>query len=914
MALAPGSRLGAYEVVSLLGAGGMGEVYRARDTKLNRDVALKVLPEAFTLDGDRIARFRREAQVLASLNHPNIAAIYGFEDSGSTHALVLELAEGPTLADRIAKGPIPLDETLPIAKQIADALEAAHEQGIIHRDLKPANIKLREDGTVKVLDFGLAKAMEPASAISPGLTASPTITTPAMMTGVGMILGTAAYMSPEQTKGRPADKRSDVWAFGCVLYEMLTGKRAFEGEDVGDTLAAVLRAEPDWSGLALNVPPAVRALIERCLVKERRRRIGDISVVLFVLAGPGVLAASAPDQATPVHGRTSRWRTTIAAVAAAVLAAAIVAGGAWSLRPAPVAPPVARFTIASDGLLFPQATRSNMAISRDGTALAYVAGNRLFLRSLHEFDAHPVPGGETAGLALNSLAFSPDGRSIAFYAGGEGSIKRVSVGGGAALTVCPVESVFGLTWDASGIVFGQSRKGVFRCSPNGSAPEQLITLKSDETPYRPQILPGGAAILYTVNKVTGVVGQWDTAQVVVETLASHQRKVIVNGGADGRYLPTGHLVYASNGVVFAIAFDPIHQVTLGGPVPVIEGVRRAPVGTGAAFFETSDSGTLMYLSGPIGTSRVESTIAVADRAGRPTRIPISPGPWTHVRASRDGSRLAIGSDDGKEAIVWIYDLAAGSANRRLTFGGQNRYPIWSPDGSRVAFQSNREGDAAIFVEHADGTGVVERVTKAERGESHVPESWSPDGRVIAFSSVRDSAYQLWTVSVDDRKAARFADVRSGEPIGAVFSPDGKWIAYASTPAVGGRSPERGIFVQTFPATSARYQIPSQILDFHPAWGPKGNELFYIPSAASAELSSVSFATQPSVAFGTPVTIPARVTGSRPSGSARVWDVLSDGRFVGLMPASEPDTSAVSTQQIRVVLNWFEELKQRVPLK
>jgi serine/threonine-protein kinase len=915
MLLTTGSRLGSYEILSPLGAGGMGEVYRARDTKLNRDVALKILPEVFTRDGDRIARFRREAQVLASLNHPNIAAIYGFEDSGSTHALVLELVEGPTLADRIAKGAIPLDDALPIAKQIAEALEAAHEQGIIHRDLKPANIKLRDDGAVKVLDFGLAKAMEPASAISPALTASPTITTPAQMTGVGMILGTAAYMSPEQAKGRPADKRSDVWAFGCVLYEMLTGKRAFEGEDVSDTLAAVLRAEPDWSGLPVNVPPAVRTLIERCLVKDRRRRIGDISVVLFVLAGPGVQAASTPDQAAPVQRPMSRWRTAITGAAAAILAAAIVAGGAWSLRPVPGAAPIARFTIAgSEGLLFPQATRPNMAISPDGTALAYVAGNRLFLRSLHEFDAHPVPGGETAGLALNSLAFSPDGRSIAFYAGGEGSIKRVSVGGGAALTVCPVEAVFGLAWDASGILFGQARRGIFRCSPNGSAPEQLVTVKDDETPYRPQILPGGSAILYTVNKAKVVVGQWDEAQVVVETLASHQRKVIVNGGADGRYLPTGHLLYALNGVVFAIAFDPIHQVTRGGPVPVIEGVRRAPVGTGAAFFETSDSGTLMYLSGPIGTSRVESTIAVADRAGRPTRIPISPGPWAHVRASRVGGRLAIGSDDGKEAIVWIFDLAAGSAIRRLTFGGQNRYPIWSPDGSRVAFQSNREGDAAIFVQLADGTGVVQRVTKAERGESHVPESWSPDGRVIAFSSVKDSAYSLWTVSVADRNAARFADVRSGEPIGAVFSPDGKWIAYASTPGGVGRSPERGIFVQTFPATGARYQIPSQILDFHPAWGPKGNELFYIPSAASAELSSVSFATQPTVAFGTPVTIPARVTGARPSGSPRAWDVLSDGRFVGLMPASEPDTSAVSTQQIRVVLNWFEELKQRVPSK
>jgi serine/threonine-protein kinase len=916
LGLPVGSRLGAYDVVSLLGEGGMGQVYRARDAKLNRDVALKILPEAFTLDGDRIARFRREAQMLAALNHPNIAAIYGFEDSGSTHALVLELVEGPTLADRIAKGRIPLDEALSIAKQIAEALEAAHEQGIIHRDLKPANIKLRDDGTVKVLDFGLAKAMEPASAIGPALTASPTITTPAQMTGVGMILGSAAYMSPEQAKGRAADKRSDVWAFGCVLYEMLTGKRAFEGEDVSDTLAAVLRTEPDWTGLGSSIPSAIRTLVERCLAKDRRRRVGDMSVALFVVAESGAITASSSDRSGRAQVRTSRGRTAITAAAAAVVAAAIVAGGAWSLRPISLAAPVARFIITlPEGQTLGQAARPALAVSRDGTAIAYMTGNRTFLRSLPEFEAHLIPGAEAgAGLVMNTPVFSPDGRSLAFYAAGEGVIKRVSVGGGAAITVCPVEAVFGMTWDVSGVVFGQSRKGIFRCSSTGSSPEQLVKVKDDETPYRPQILPGGAAVLYTVSKVQDTPSQWDKAQVVVETLPSHQRKVIINGGADARYLPTGHLLYALNGVVFAVVFDPVRQMSRGGSVPVIEGVRRAPIGTGAAFFETSDTGTLTYLSGPVGTPRDEWAIATADRMAPPMKMPIAPGPYAHVRASRDGARLAIGSDDGKEAIVWIYDLAAGSAIRRLTFGGHNRYPIWSPDGSRVAFQSDREGDPAIFVQRTDGTGVVERVTKAGQGEAQVPESWSPDGRVIAFSSLKDAAYSLWTVSLADKKTSRFADVRSAEPIGAVFSPDGKWIAYASAPPGVARSPERGIFVQTFPATAARYQIPSQILDFHPVWGPKGTELLYIPSAASGQLSAVSFATQPIVAFGTPVSIPARVTGSRPSGAMRAWDVLADGRFVGLVAPTQSETSSVPMQQIRMVLNWFTELQQRVPTR
>jgi serine/threonine-protein kinase len=916
MSLSSGLRLGPYEVVALLGAGGMGEVYRARDTKLNRDVALKILPEAFTLDGDRIARFRREAQVLASLNHPNIAAIYGFEDSGSTHALVLELVEGPTLADRSAKGPIPLDEALFIAKQIAEALEAAHEQGIIHRDLKPANIKLRDDGTVKVLDFGLAKAMEPASAISPTLTASPTITTPAMMTGVGMILGTAAYMSPEQAKGRPADKRSDVWAFGCVLYEMLTGKRAFEGEDVSDTLAAVLRGEPDWSALPAQDPNQIRSLIERCLSKDRRRRITEIAVALFVLNELAENGNQRANQPAAVTTMASRWRSALTVAGAVVVTAALVAGGAWSLRPSTAPAPVSRFSLTlPDDQVFTSAFRQSVALSPDGTELVYVASNRLFRRSLSEFEARPVPGAEGAeGLAITTPTFSPDGRFVAFHSGADSAIKRVPIGGGAAITVCPAGNVWGMTWDVSGVVYAQARKGVFRCPANGGAPEQLVAVKDDEVPFRPQILPGGTAVLFTLVGMQDAAGQWEKARVVVETIASHARTTLVNGATDARYVPTGHLLYAQAGVVFAVVFDAARQVIRGGPVSVIEGVRRAATTTGTAQFATSDTGTLIYVPGPIGTTSIQWAVGLADRGGSLTRIPIQPGPYVHVRASRDGARLAIGSDDGKEAIVWIYDLVGTSAIRRVTFGGRNRFPIWSPDGSRLAFQSDRDGDAGIYVQRADGTGGIERLTKPERGETHVPESWSADGRFIAFSSIKESTHALWTVSVADKKAASFSEVRSVEPISAVFSPDGRWIAYTSSPTrTAGRSPDRGVFVQPFPATGARYQIPSQRLDFHPVWGAKGNELIFVPSAASGLLAIVTFATQPAVTFGSPVTLQARVTGSRTSGARRAYDVLPDGRFVGLVEPSEPVSSVTSTQ-IRVVLNWFEELKQRVPVK
>jgi serine/threonine protein kinase len=447
LALAPGSRLGAYEVVSLLGAGGMGEVYRARDTKLNRDVALKILPEAFTPDSDRIARFRREAQVLASLNHPNIAAIYGFEDSGSAHALVLELVEGPTLADRIAKGAIPLDEALPIAKQIAEALEAAHEQGIIHRDLKPANIKLREDGTVKVLDFGLAKAMEPASAISPGLTASPTITTPAMMTGVGMILGTAAYMSPEQAKGRPADKRSDVWAFGCVLFEMLTGKRAFEGEDVSDTLASVLKSDPDWSQFPAGIAGSIRPILEGCLHKDRRTRIPDVSVVRYMLhasgSPPATALADGPSSNTE-RRRIAWWRAS-AALFALTTAVGVPAIYFWRST----IPQVTRFALLppeNQSFAIGDRTGTLVAISPDGKKLAFttrqgVAARRevapdqagkvtLWVRPVDSLVAHPLSGTDGAAFPF----WSPDSRFVGFFANGK--LLKIDVSGGPPQTVC----------------------------------------------------------------------------------------------------------------------------------------------------------------------------------------------------------------------------------------------------------------------------------------------------------------------------------------------------------------------------------------------------------------------------------------------------------------------------------------------
>jgi serine/threonine-protein kinase len=919
MALAIGARLGFYEIVAPLGEGGMGEVYRARDGKLARDVALKILPAEFALDGERVARFKREAQVLASLNHPGIAAIYGFEDSDGVHALVLELVEGPTLAARIAQGALPPDEALPIARQIADALEAAHDQGIIHRDLKPANIKVRPDGTVKVLDFGLAKLAETGAIAASGagfaLSQSPTITTPAM-TMAGMILGTAAYMSPEQAKGRPADKRSDIWAFGCVLFEMLTGKRAFDGDDVSDTLASILKSEPDWKSWPTEAATPIRLLIERCLSKDRRERIGDVSTLRFVLAESSNLAprATASDAASNRAGlgRASRITVGGAVIATAVLAAA----AGWYFRPAPAPPKVGRFwlKLSEDEKTLPAVGRQILAISPDGMRMALVASQRVWLRSLSEFSPVTSAAAPTLGPGgLHSPAFSPDGDSVAFYA--TPAMRRIAFSGGAPVTLCAVPAPFGVTWDASGLLVGQGAAGVVRCSPNGGAAEPLAKVQDGELAHGPQMLPDGRHLLFTIAKTSksdvGSATRWDQARIVVQDLKSGEQKTVLTGGSDGRYLATGHLLYAVGGVMYAVPFDARKLETVGSPAPVLEGVSRSrAVVTGIAHMAVSSGGSLIYLRGPVNPGGNVLQPALADRSGIVTPLRLPAGPYVHVRASRDGKRLALGSDDGSEAIVSIFDVDGTSAARRLTLDGKNRFPIWSPDGERVAFQSDREGDLAIFAQRADGTGAVDRLTRPEKGAAHIPGSWSRDGKTLAFTVIKNGSQGLWTLSVADKNATPFGNVVSAEAIEPTFSPDGRWIAYSASPPNTGVSSSRGVYIQPFPATRERYQAPKQQLDFQPVWSPDGRELIYVPSAASGRLAAVRFNTQPSVSFGASEMLPAKVMAERTSNQPRVFDVLPDGRFVGLVGP----TDAAADPEFRVVLNWFEELKQRVPIK
>jgi serine/threonine-protein kinase len=885
--------LGPYEITASLGAGGMGEVYRAKDTKLGREVALKILPASFTNDPERVARFRREAQVLASLNHPHIAQIYGLEEANGTQFLVLELVDGESLDKGIARGRIPVDEALGIAKQIAEALEAAHEKGIIHRDLKPANIALTKDGQVKVLDFGLAKAVETTSGSVDAMN-SPTITTPAMMTGIGVILGTAAYMSPEQAKGRAADKRSDVWAFGCVMFEMLTGRRLFRADDVSETLAFVLTRDPDWSAVPLGVPSSIHALIQGCLRKDRHDRIGDISTARFLLSEPRAVFAD-PRSGTSTAGQKRRLALAVggALVVGAALAAAVLPQG--NRRPSQA---VTRFTIALPPGQVLTLPRQAVALSPDGTQLAYGADGRLFVRSMAEREPKLITGAATA----LSPAFSPDGQSVAFWS--DATLKRVAVTGGAAVTISAIgPAPSGITWASDAIMFAQAGTGISRVAPTGGRPEVIVAPTSaDELILGPQLLPDGDSLLFTITQRGAGADPWDKARIVVQSLKTSQRKTLIDGGSDGRYIPTGHLAYTVGGTLFAVPFELATRTVTGGAVPLVDGVRRVTAVTvGGAHFAFSRSGSLVYVPGP--QSGGQQDLMLFDRKGAAEELKLPPGYYEYPRVSPDGKLVAFETSDGKETNVSIYELSGVSSVRRLTFGGNNRFPIWSADGRHVAFQSDREGDLAVFWQPAGG-GTAERLTKPEPGTLHLPESWSPAGDALLFSASKGSETSLWIYDVRNRKVAPFDDVKSSPfPPDAAFSPDGHWVAYQ----VGELNQGEGTtYVQPFPPNGTKYQIAR---GGRPLWSRDGTELFYVP--APTQFSMVKVRTQPSFSFTSPVAVP-RGFGVADPLSPRPYDIMPDGRIVGVGIVGQ--TQPGSASQIEVVLNWFEELKARVPIK
>ena len=896
-----GAKLGSYEILGLLGAGGMGEVYRARDTKLKREVAIKVLPDTFSRDAERVSRFQREAEVLASLNHPHIAAIYDFADAAGSRFLVLELVDGETLADRIARGPIPIEEALQIARQIAEALEAAHEKGITHRDLKPANIKITPDGNVKVLDFGLAKVRH----TDPNLSDSPTALSETLP---GVIMGTAAYMSPEQAGGKLVDSRTDIWAFGCVLYQMLSGRQAFDGGDtVAQLIAVILTRDPDWEALPAATPTHIRTLLRRCLHKDPHKRLPHIGVARIEIdegAMEGQVRGSAVSEPR-LSSDPTRRRRALLILTAAIFAALATAVLWWSLRQSSAPREVVRlsFPLPEKGAAASAAIRRSIAISPDGTQVVYAAEDRLYLRAMSESAARPIPGSEST--AVWYPVFSPDSQSIAFWALSDRTIKHIATNGGTAVTMGQVDLPFGLSWGPDGLVVADRFIGIRRLpAQEGSNTDLLIGLKTGEQLNEPQILPGGNAVLFTVSTTTG-----SNERVVVQSLESGDRKTLVEGGSSARYLPTGHIVYAVGGILSAQLFDIDRLEMSGEPRPIIEGVQRFPSPALDTNLSVSNTGTLVYLPGSRSTAVIDRTIALLDRNGTRELLKIPPGPYGFPRLSPDGTRVAFGTDDGKEADISIYDLNGASSIRRLTFGGRNRLPIWSADGRRVAFQSDREGDLGIFSQAAEG-GTAERLTpKPEQGASQVPESWSPNGDQLLFSVTRDSRTTLWTFSIAEKKATRFAQVESPMLTSAVFSPDGRWVAYASRET---GKPRFAVYVQPFPATGEVQQISREDDGHHPLWSRDGREILYIPGPNL--FSVVTVATQPSFAFGLPKAIAGGFLDTLPS-LPRGYDMTADGkRIIAVVPSGQGTTGTSSVPQAQVVLNWFEELKQRVPAK
>jgi Tol biopolymer transport system component len=887
-----GRTLGAYQIHSLLGAGGMGEVYRARDSKLGRDVAIKILPRLFAADRERLARFEREARVLASLNHPHIGAIYGVEDVDGIPALVLELVEGPTLADRVAKGPLAVQDAMKIASQIADALEAAHERGIVHRDLKPANIVLR-DLAVKVLDFGLAKAVG-GDASGPDLSQSPTITIGGTKDGV--ILGTAAYMSPEQARGKPVDKRTDIWAFGCVLYELLTGRLAFPGDTLSDTIASILQGEPDWRALPEVTPSSIQRLLRRCLEKDPTRRlrdIGDARIEIEAVMGRA-LVEDEPRQTA--RAPQPRWKRALAISASLLVGALGVGYFVWMLKPEPVRS-ITRFVIPlPEGQQFTDQSGQLVAISPDGTNVVYVANQRMYLRPMSGLEARAIPGSEGN---VSSPAFSPDGRTVAFYSVDEGALKKLAIAGGAAVTIATkVGTPFGLSWSEHGIVFGQSGQGILRVPAAGGIPEILVPV-SDDFASSPQMLPDGRGVLFSFRKRSS---DWDHGQVVVQRLNGSERKTLVEGGLDGRYLQTGHLVYASSGSLFAVPFDLASLSVSGGAVPVIEGIRRSTraVSANAAEFSYSATGSLAFLPGPRVVSSANVDLALFDRKGTPTPLGLPPGPYGSPRVSPDGKSVAFDIEDEHDAAVWVYELAGGMAMRQLTFGGKSRHPIWSRDGQWVTFQSDREGDLGIFRQRADGSGRAERLTKPEGKAEHIPQSWSKDDGHLLFTITKDKVSTLSTLSVKDRNVAPFGDVHSIELAEGAFSPDGRWVAYRTRET---EAAPTQVFLQPFPATGTKYLVRN---GSHVYWSWRGDEL--LVNAGVGRSVVIPVTTSPRVTFGQARDFPRGLRREGPRMTRREVDSMPDGEHViGVMVGG-----ASVPQQINVVLNWFDEVRQRAP--
>ena len=905
-----GTCFGPYEIDRLLGAGSTGEVYRARDTTLHRDVAIKILLPALAANPERLARFHQEAQILASFNHPHIAQIHGFEEAGATHALVMELVDGPTLADRIARGALPIDDALSIARQIALALEAAHGRGIIHRDLKPANIKIREDGTVRVLDFGLAKSLDSISRAPVDPMDSPP--PDALETEDNVLLGTAAYMSPEQAQGRPVDTRADLWAFGAVVYEMLTGQRAFTGEDVAATLTHVLTNDPDWTRLPAGTPVSIRRLLRRCLERDRRGRLDSASGARLEI--DDALASPAADvlaeAAAPIR------RLTRVAIAGLAGGAAIAALAAWALmRPALATPLLpSRFAIVTPPgqPLNVSSLDRDLALSPDGRHLVYRAGGTqsggspLMVRTIDQLDARLIAGVVDA----YGPFVSPDSRWIGFVQ--YRALKKVPIAGGPIITLGRLTGQpRGASWgDDNTIVFATDdpATGLLRVSADGGTPTQLTTpdtAQHEEDHLFPSVLPGGHGVIFTVS----AAGRADSAQVAVLDLKTGHRKTLVRGANQAEYVAsptggqTGYLVYAVAGGLRAVGFDPVRLELLGDPVTVVD--RTMTKRSGATNYTASRFGTIAYVpEGAVEPTPMTSLVWV-DRKGIEQSIRMPPRAYGPARLSPDGSRVAVGILDDGNVEVWILDLARGT-QRRLTFSpGMDALPLWTPDGRRIIFMSTRSGVLNWYSQAADGAGAVERLTTSANEQR--PTS-------ITSDATRLFGFEVGAVIVAQATMAGGAGSRawsSEQVVQPLFngffpeiSPDGRFVAYKS-----GESGRDEIYVRPFPQVDAgRWQI-SAMGGSRAAWARNGRELFYIDPSMS--LMRVPVSTSGSTfSAGNPAKV-FDATYAEPNPS-RHYDVSPDGRrFLMLKEMTARDPNATPASMV-VVEHWFEDLKQRVP--
>ena len=877
MGLTSGTRLGPYEIVSPLGAGGMGEVYRARDTKLNRDVAIKVLPDVFARDPERLARFTREAQTLATLNHPNIAHIHGLDESGHVRALVMELVPGDDLSVLIAHGPIPLAEALPIARQIADALEAAHESGIIHRDLKPANVKVRPDGIVKVLDFGLAKAMDPVEAGFSRPEHSPTLT--ARATQMGMIIGTAAYMAPELAKGKAVDKRADIWAFGVVLYEMLTGRRAFDGDDISTTLAAVLMKDPEWTALPAATPPSIRALVARCLVKDPRHRLRDMGdarlQVEDALAGRG---ESAPLVIAP-PGDAKRGRPAWQLASAMAVIAAAAAAAAWFAKPS-TPPALMRLSIA---LPPGEQVTTAPAISADGRLVAYAAGrtaatSQLYLRSLDDFAARAVAGSAGAQYPF----FSPDGRTIAFFAGGK--LRRASVAGGAAIDLASAPMPWGGTWDSEGrIVFTTGLgSGLWRVPADGGVSEQLTKPDGAAHGYAhvfPQRLPGTRDLLF------GFWGQtFYCARLSAEDRTWREVTTPARGmAAVHLFTASGHLLRSDGaGGVMAGRWDPATTSPVTPETPVLENVNWALI-TERSWIAVSDTGTAAYVPGNPGNRH----LVWVDRQGQVSQLPGEASRLHQATLSRDGRRVVQG---GLQA-QWVVDLVTGTRTRvvsdvRSWHGG------WLPGDDRLVVSSNKDGDWDLYTVSAGG-GDLKPLLKKPFAQ-HV-QAVAPDGSIVYLERQPATGSDLWTLTPDGRTSPLV--VTPFNESASSISADGRFMAYVSDES--GRDD-----VYAIPASGQGPRVTVSIDGgTGPVWSRDGRELFY---RAGDDLMSVQVRTTGALALGERRKL---LDLSRyDSGYVHEFDVSPDGqRFLLIRTEAQSRPT-----RLDIVINWFDELKRLVP--